>query len=59
MSEEIKEDRERIKNLIRDSLEDAKSKNLIRIGSERLNHFIECICFNIDNPDYVRKENQD
>ncbi len=55
MSKEIKEDKERIKDLIEDGLLDAKSKRLIRIGTARLDDFIKSLCFNIDNPDYVRK----
>ena len=52
---EIEEERERIKILIEDELREAKAKNKIRIGPARLDDFIKTICFNIDNPDYVRK----
>tara|TARA_Y100000310_G_scaffold294752_1_gene325463 strand:+ start:303 stop:476 length:174 start_codon:yes stop_codon:yes gene_type:complete len=56
MSKEIEEERERIKDLVEDRLRNAKAKNYIRVGSGRLDYLIKCICFNIDNPDYVRKE---
>lgn len=53
--QELKDDRERIKRLIQNSLENARETNVIKVGDVRLYHLIECICFNIDNPNYERK----
>ena len=57
MIPEVLEERERIKALVEDRLTNAKAKNEIRVGSGRLEYLIQKICFNIDNPDYVRKGN--
>lgn len=55
-TKEIKKERKRIKDLVESSLTNAKAKGRIRIGTTRLDHLIKCINFNIDNPNYVRKE---
>jgi len=55
MDSEVKKDRERIKDLVEESLTNAKTSNLIRIGPSRLDDLIKTILFNIDNPNYVRK----
>ena len=59
ISEEIREDRERIKEMIRDRLERARATKQIRTGEMRLENLIGMLCFNIDNPDYVRVKDRE
>jgi hypothetical protein len=56
VSKEILEERERIKSIIEWCLNNAKAKSRLRIGRVSLETLFERMNFNIDNPDYKRKD---
>ena len=58
-SESIGEFRGEIKGIIETSLKEAKTKRIIQVGECRLENVIKFISHNIDNPDYVRKAEQE
>ena len=59
VSKEIKKERERIKKIIKDKLEGERHMKRIRTGEARMNHILDHINFNIDNPNNVRKDERE